>query len=183
MPVENPDDVPVEIPDNIITVTAGSSILWKLDNAGNPEGDGPSSSLEFINQGSFMVKSDEPIKSWTVNGLRFEPAEPIAEFRMLNISENIVIDLGTVRATAAAAQVDESNMCKVTCKGCTFSYLAAGLISVTEGEVPAGAPINIVADSATLASTGYTINGGEAINAGKASFRYTVTEDVVISAE
>ena len=71
-------------------------------------------------------------------------------------------------------------MCKVVCKGCTFTYLGAGIRSATQGEVPAGAPINVFADSSDLAKGGYSINGGEPENEGKAGFQFIVNEDVEI---
>ena len=127
-----------------------------------------------------MISSEDPIISWTLNGIRVQPAEPVNEFRVMNVTSDLSIDIRTARPTAADAVVDENNMCKVTCKGCTFSYSRGKLRSVTEGEVPAGAPINIVADNSDLAKNGYSINGGEPENQGKAGFQFVVNEDVEI---
>ena len=169
--------------DKTITVSCTSKVLRKLDSSGNAADEAPVSRLEFTNTGSFIVTSEEPIISWSVNGVRFEPAEPISEFKVLNVNDNISLNLKVNRPTAASVQVDESHMCKVTCTGCTFSYLPGKLRSVTTGEVPAGAPINIVADSTELAESGYRINGAEPSNIGLSSFRFIVTEDVEISAK
>ena len=170
-----------EVQDKTITVSCSSKVLRKLDSAGKPVEDAPASRLEFTNTGSFIVSSDEPIISWSVNGIQFEPAEPVSEFKVLNVTSNTSLSIKVNRPTVASVQVDESHMCKVTCVGCTFSYLPGKLRSVTSGEVPAGAPINIVADSTELAASGYRINGAEPTNAGLTSFRFFVNEDVEIS--
>lgn len=136
--------------------------------------------LEFVGSGSFKVSSEDPIASWTVNGMRFELPEPVREFKVTNVTSSMSLTFKVARASAAEIVVDENNMCKVTCKGCKFSYIAGGLRSVSEGEVPAGARINIIADGAEYSRNGYVINGGEAINAGKASFQFTVTEEISI---
>ena len=168
------------IENRAITVTSSSKNLFRLDNKGNITDASPVSSLEFNNAGSFAVRSDEPIKSWTVNGIRFEPAQPVNEFKVMNVTESIALDVKIARTSAAEAEIDESKMCKVTCKGCTFTYLSKGLRAVTEGEVPSGAPIRIIADNSDLAAGGYSINGGEPENVGKASLQLTVTDDVTI---
>ena len=172
-----------ELENRTIAVTSTAANLRKLDTAGHVvEGD-PVSRLEFQNTGSFIVSSEEAIKSWTINGVRYEPSQPVQEIRILNVTGDMSIDLNIARATAASAEVDESHMCKVTCEGCTFTYLRSGLRSVTEGEVPAGAPIRISADSPEHAANGYSVNGGEAQNQGLPSFQLTVTEDVTIVAK
>ena len=169
--------------DKTITITSTAKILRRLDAAGNViEGEELVSKLEFINTGSFIISSEDPIKSWTVNGIRFEPAEPVKELKLMNVTDSLSLDFKFSRS-AASAELDESRMCKVSCKGCTFSYVRGGLRSVTEGEVPAGAAINVVANSSENAANGYRINGGEPANVGLAAFRLVVTEDVVISAE
>ena len=162
------------------TVKATSKILRQLDDTGNVTDDAPVSSLEITGIGYVLVTSEEPIISWTLNGIRVQPAEPVNEFRVLNVTSDLSIDVKTARTSAADAVVDETRMCKVTCTGCTFSYSRGGLRSVTEGEVPAGAPINIIADSSDLAKNGYSVNGGDPENKGKASFKLTVSEDVNI---
>ena len=167
--------------DNTFTVSCSSRLLRKLDSSGKVIDGDPVSSLEFTNTGSFMVSSEEPIKSWSVNGIRFEPAEPINEFKIMNVTGSITLDVKINRATAASLQVDESHMCQVTCNGCTFSYLRGQLIYDASGQEPAGAAINVVADSSDLAAAGYRINGAEPIKIGLTSFQYIVTDDVEIS--
>ena len=174
------NDIVVE--NRTITVTSPSKVLLKLDSKGSISDAAPVSSLEFTNAGSFAVRSDDPIKSWTVNGIRFEPAQPVNEFKVTNVTESIVLDIKTVRSSSAEAELDESKICKVTCKGCTFTYLSKGLRSVTEGEVPSGARINVFADNSDLAAGGYSVNGGEPESVGKASLQITVTDDVTIVA-
>ena len=175
---------PAEEPEpKVITVSCNTKALRKLDKSGIAEEGDPVSSLDFgdATSGSFIVTSEEAIKSYTINGVQVEPAEPVNEFRVLNITDSVTLRLKINRVTAASAQVDESHMCKVTCTGCTFSYLRGGIRAAIEGEVPAGAPISIVADSAELAAVGYSVNGAEPINQGMASFRLTVTDDVEIT--
>ena len=167
--------------DNSFTVSCSSKLLRKLDASGNPvEGD-PSSSLQFTDTGSFIVTSEDPIKSWSVNGIRFEPTEPVNEFKVLNVTGSMSLNVKINRATAASMQVDESHMCHVTCNGCTFSYIRGQLISVTSGDVPAGAAISVVADSTELAANGYRINGAEPDKIGMTAFQLIVTDDVEIS--
>lgn len=175
-------DSDLVVENRTITVTASSKVLLKLDSKGSISDAAPVSSLEFTNAGSFAVRSDDPIKSWTVNGIRFEPAQPVNEFKVTNVTESIVLDIKTVRSSSAEAELDESKICKVTCKGCTFTYLSKGLRSVTEGEVPSGARINVFADNSDLAAGGYSVNGGEPESVGKASLQITVTDDVTIVA-
>ena len=179
-----PAETPVEPEVKVITVSCNAKALRKLDKSGTADEAAPSSSLDFgdASSGSFIVISEDPIKSYTINGVQIEPAEPVNEFRVLNVTDSVTLRLKINRVTAASAQVDESHMCKVTCKGCTFSYLRGGIRAVSEGEVPAGAPISVVADTAELAALGYSVNGAEPINQGLASFRLTVTDDVEIIA-
>ncbi len=163
-----------------IIISATSKILRLLDASGNVIDSTPSSRLEITGIGYVLVSSEEPIISWTLNGIHVQPAEPVNEFRLLNVTSDLSVDIKTSRITAADAVVDENNMCKVTCTGCTFSYIRNNLRSVTEGEVPSGAPINVFADTSDHAKNGYSINGGEPEHQGQAGFQFVVTEDVQI---
>ena len=171
---EDEDETAVNMPQTV-TVTANAKVLYKLDDPDNAF-----SSLEFNGTGSFRVFSEEPIAAWSVNGIRFEPAEPVNQFKITNVSSNISLDVKIRRASAAETVVDESHMCKVTCTGCTFSYNRGGLRSVTEGEVPAGARISVVAESSDFSKGGYSVNGADAVNAGKTSFQLDITDDTTI---
>ena len=174
-------EVQVTVVDKEVTITASGEYLYKIDSMGNITDEHPASSLVFTNSANFAVRSDDPIKSWIIDGIRFEPAEPVNSFNVLNVTESTSISINLVEKTAASAVVDESRMCKVTCTGCTFTCIARGLISATEGEVPAGSIISVFADDATTLSRGYSINGGEAEHQNLASFRLTVNEDVTIT--
>ena len=177
------DTVPAEdeeVAPDTFTVTATSKVLRALDNSGNPIDDKPSSQLEFTGVGSFLVASDTSIVSWSINGVRIQPAEPVKEFRILNVSSNLSLDIKTEQIAPESIEVDESNMCKVTCTGCTFTYIRGKLRSVEQGEVPAGAQINVTANTSDLAAGGYIVNGAEPENQGKAGFQLVVTEDVEI---
>ena len=162
-------------------VTCSAKALRTLDSSGTVADNDPVSELEFTGTGSFIVTSEDMIKSWTINGIRFEPDEPVKEFTITNATQNISVTLNTSRVSAASIEIDENRLCRVTCIGCTFTYIRGGLRSVTEGEVPAGAPINVIADSSDMAVSGYRINGGDPINAGLGSFRIIVNEDMEIS--
>ena len=179
---ETPEPEPEYDEDNpeirTVTVKTSSNLLRKLDSAGNIVDMEPASSLEFVNVGSCIVTSEEPILSWSVGGVRFQPPEPVREFRVLNITEDLTISIMVAQSSTITAQLDTEHMCKVTCKGCTFTYLGAGIRSATQGEVPAGAPIRIV--SSGNAENGYRINGGEPENQGKTSFVLTVTGNTEI---
>lgn len=176
----DPDSVAVEQENKTITVTSGSDVLRKLDAVGNVVEMDPVSSLEFLNVGSFIISSEEPIKSWTLNGIRFEPAEPVKEFKVLNVTEDVSVNIDIARSSTISVELDTDHMCRVSCKGCTFTFLSSGIRSASEGEVPSGAPIRVVADSTDDAAKGYRINGQDPQYQGKTSFLFTVTEDVEI---
>ena len=183
---ENPDAIEYaggELANNTIVITSSSNILRMLDAAGNLTEGEPSSRLEFLNTGSFLVVSDELIKSWTINGVNYEPSEPVKEFKVLDVTSDMSVEVKLSRTTAANAKVDENRMCKVKCTGCTFTYLSAGLRGATEGEVPSGAPVRIMADSPALAANGYSFNGAAPENQGLTSFQFIVNEDVEIIAK
>lgn len=187
IPAEQPAETTPAIPEasdknpsGSFTVSATSRVMYRMDASGNVIDESPSTTLRFTDVGYILITSDEPILSWTLNGVRIHPEQPVKEFRIMNVTADLSIDITTARVSAAEAVVDESHMCKVVCKGCTFSYARGKLRSVREGEVPAGAPINIVADSSDLAKNGYRINGAEPENMGKAAFQLVVNEDVEI---
>ena len=83
------------------TVSATSKILRLMDDSGNIVDDKPSSRLEFTGIGYIIVTSEDPIVSWTMNGIRIQPAEPVTEFRVLNITSDLSIDISTARVSAA----------------------------------------------------------------------------------
>jgi len=163
------------------TVTANGKYLFKADSMGNPEGDEGVSSLTFTGTGNVAVKSDNPIKSWTVNGVRIEPEEEMSSFKLLNLSADTTVNVKTAIKTAASAKVDESTTYTVTCEGCSFTYMAKGLKSVKEGEVPSGAVIYVFADKSESAVGGYSVNGGEPENLGASSMQLTITGDTNIA--
>lgn len=175
-----PEDEMFAAEPDAITVSASAKVLYKLDASGNKTDESPVSKLEFTGSSDILVASEEPIISWTINGVRIQPTEPVTEFKLVSVSSNVSMDIKIKQASAADAQVDESNMCHVVCEGCTFTYLPYKLMSVTEGDVPAGAPIRISANTSEGADAGYTINGGEPEGEGSANYQFTVTEDVKI---
>ena len=177
----NEDAIPEPEAPQPFTVSATGKYLIGLDAHGSPMNEDPVSSLEFTGSGSFIIKSEYPIKNWSVNGAKFEPAEPVTELKVTNVTEKTSLNVSVKKPTAADAQLDESHMCKVVCEGCTFTFRRGGLISVAEGEVPSGAIISIIAGDANLIANGYSINGGEPDHNNLSSFRLTVTDDVTIT--
>ena len=162
------------------TVSANGKYLFETDSSGKAKEKEAASSLTFIDKINVVVKSEDPIKSWTVNGIRFEPEEEINSFSLQKLTADTAISLKRAAKTAASAKVDEGNMVTVTCEGCTFTYLKGGLKKVSEGKVPSGAVIYVMADSYDAAANGYVINGGEAQNLGDSSVQITVTEDTKV---
>ena len=148
---------------------------------GNLKEDKGVSSLTFMNSGSFAVRSDEAIKSWTINGVRFEPQGEVTGFNVMNVTENTTVSLSVARKTAATATVDDSVSCKVTCKNCSFTYMPKELKSASSGEVPSGAVIFVFANNSASVPNGYRINGGEPEYQGLGSFQLTITGDTEIS--
>ena len=173
------DPEAVEVKDKPITVSATAKVLYKVNNMGKVEDTEPSSTLDFINSGSFLVKSSEPIKKFTLNGMRFEPAEPLYEFKILNVTDSVSLNLTTARVPIADQNLDTSNMVHVSCQGCTFTYMPT-LISVSQGQVPSGAFITVIGGNSDLLANGYSVNGGAPDHQGLASFRIQVTEDTNI---
>lgn len=74
------------------TVTCSDSVLKALDNAGKPVGE-PSARLIFEGPGSFIVSSDKPIRSWTINGIGNVPSSPVTEFQVSDVQEDLVVSL------------------------------------------------------------------------------------------
>ena len=164
-----------------ITVSASAAFLIPIDSMGKATSDTPVSTLTFTDTGNVSIRSEEPIKSWTINGIRFESGNPQNTINLFNISEDLTISLSTEQKTAASAQVDESVVCKVTCEGCAFTCATKGIRNATEGEVPSGSLITVFAKDSSALPNGYVINGAEAAYKNKASFQLTVTEDTNIT--
>lgn len=164
-----------------ITVSASAAFLIPIDSMGKATSDTPVSTLTFTDTGNVSIRSEEPIKSWTINGIRFESENPQNTINLFNISEDLTISLSTEQKTAASAQVDESVVCKVTCEGCAFTCATKGIRNATEGEVPSGSLITVFAKDSSALPNGYVINGAEAAYKNKASFQLTVTEDTNIT--
>lgn len=165
-----------ETANSVVTVSSSARVLYPLDQ---PDAKA-SSKLEFTGSGSFMVKSEEPISSWSVNGARFELAEPVFEFKVTNVTSSLNLDFSIQRKAASAIVVDESKPCTVTCEGCTFTCIPRKLYSVTEGQVPAGSQITVIAGNPSLAKKGYVINGADPDYQDLSSFSLIVEEDIKI---
>lgn len=80
-------------PAGSFTVSASSKILKRVDDTGSVMEDLPADSLEFEGCGHVLVTSDDPIISWTLNGICVQPDQPVKEFRITNITSDLVIDI------------------------------------------------------------------------------------------
>jgi len=169
------------IPDKEITVSATDVLLYPVDARGNlMEGEAGVSAMTFVNTGEFYLKADAPIKYVTFNGIRFQPAEPVTSIKLSGVSDDLFISAKLDKGLAEG-ELDYDNMCAVTCEGCTFTFRADGLTNVTSGQVPAGASITVLCTERDKTANGYIINGGEAVQQGKASFKLTITENTTIA--
>ncbi len=159
-----------------ITVTADQLTLIPVDSRGNLLEDQAASVLTFQNSGNVAVRSDAPVKYWTVNGIRIEPVGGnVNSFLLKNIKTDLSISARLDTSSAVpAANVDAGNLCEVTCSGCVFTYYDGGLVSVSSGSVPAGAAVIVIANKGTDTSAGYTVNGEAATHIGTPSFRLVI---------
>lgn len=181
---------PAEVPEEpagpkIITVTADKVTMYPVDSRGNAIEDQAAETLTFEDIGSVAVRSDEPVKYWTVNGIRIEPdGDNVTSFVLKNITSDLVISAKVQKASSAAAssaEINPDSPCEVTCTGCTFTYHKGGLKSATSGTVPAGATIIVFTSDAQAAQRGYSINGDSPEHQGSTSFRLKIEEDTTIS--
>ena len=89
---------------------------------------------------------------------------------------------GSEAKTASAtkeSEVDTSKMCTVKCENCRFT--GGDYQYVTNGKVPYGTVITVVASSDGDTAKGYSINGGEYGGKNKATVKIQVFEDCTIS--
>lgn len=167
----------------IITITANKVTLCPVDSRGNAILDQAAPSLTFEDSGSVAVISDEPVKYWTINGIRIEPSGVCpTSFVLKNITTDLVISAKIQQSAVniPAEDVDPNTPCNVTCTGCSFTYHSGGLSSVTSGTVPAGATIIVFSTDPDAASKGFTINGTPD-HKGTTSFRLKITGDTTIT--
>lgn len=75
------------------TVSATSEILKRVDDTGSVTDDLPVDSLQFEGSGNVLVISDDPIVSWTLNGICVIPDQPVKEFMITDITSDLVIDI------------------------------------------------------------------------------------------
>ena len=165
-----------EIPeDTTFTVRGENVTLYPMDAYGNRVEEEAATILTFEDNANVFVQANGDVKYWTVNGMRIEPSASVSAVSLRNVTSDL-----TISAALAGSTISETDVVHITCEGCTFTCSKANLKNVTEGNVPAGAPIVVVADSSDAASKGYSINGGSFEHAGEASFRLTVHEDTTI---
>lgn len=187
----NAAPAPAEVPEEpagpkIITITADKVTLYPVDSRGNAIEDQAAESFTFEDVGSVAVRSEEPVKYWTVNGIRIEPeGDNVTSFVLKNITTDLVISAKAQKSSSSASSssdaVDPDSPCEVTCTGCTFTYHKGGLKSATSGTVPAGATIIVFTSDAQAAQRGYSINGDAPEHQGSTSFRLKIEEDTTIT--
>ena len=165
----------------MITVTATKADLFPVDSKGTILEDQKASTLSFEGSANVAVRSEEPVKYWTINGIRVEPIGETTGFVFRNVTSDMKISAKLDNGTAAADEVDFDSPCQVVCEGCVFTSHDAGLFSVSSGSVPSGATIFILSNGGEGAAKGYRINGGDIEHKGDTSFRLKITEDVTIS--
>ena len=167
-----------EIPENTVFTIRGENVtLYPVDAYGNRLDEEASDMLTFEGNTNVAVQSNGEVKYWVINGMRVEPAGSgfLPGFTLRNVTTNLTI---TAVVDGGSVTEEEGNTVQITCEGCTFTYGKGNLKNVSEGQVPAGAAIIIVADG--NASGGYSINGGNFEHVGEASFRLVVSGDTVI---
>jgi len=170
----------VETGPKVITVTAEKVSVFPIDSRGNKLSDQPVTSLTFEDSGNVLISSDTPVKYWMVNGMRIEPEGDVNSFVLKNVTSSLKISAKLAKV-ASTENVDPNTPCEVTCSGCTFTYHAGGLSSVTSGSVPMGATIIVLATNTSAVNSGYTINDEGPENVGSKSFTLKIEEDTEIS--
>ena len=74
-----------------ITIRAENLTLMPLDKDGNPAADEPASVLTVAPPASVLVKSEQPVEYWTINGIVFQPADSIGSFILGNITSDLTV--------------------------------------------------------------------------------------------
>ena len=74
-----------------ITIRAENLTLIPLDKDGNPAADEPASVLTVAPPASVLVKSEQPVGYWTINGIVFQPADSIGSFILGNITSDLTV--------------------------------------------------------------------------------------------
>ena len=163
----------------IVRVFAKDATLYPVDGYGRLVEDGAAQELTFEGSGNLAVRANGEIRYWLINGIRIDPEESVSGFMLRDVATDLIIT--AVLSNRSAQAIDESKLVSVTCEGCRFTWSKGDIKNAVSGQVPAGAEILIIANPAP--ESGYSLNGAPFENAGKMSFRITVTEDTVIKAE
>ena len=174
------DEGEIEEEESIITINGENVSLYPLDSRGNVTSEEKATTLTFEDAGNVKVVADGPVNYWIIDGMRFEPADPLSGFTLKNVTHSLDISAVLQQVSASDNNIDDSVQFTVTCEGCTFTYLKGDISSAVSGSVPSGASVTVMADTSELADRGYCINGGEASHEGQASFRLKITEDTTI---
>ena len=192
-PTATPEPTPTPTPEPTeVVITARNVLLYRLDDSGNPIGEGVNQLIFDLSGGSFKaaVKEGDQVLYWQFDGNHVESDVPATSYTFLNVKKSMSISAKVISAAQAAraANLDYNNMVRVTCEGCYFSFSLDGIVRQTEGEVPSGAEITVIAGAAGTAagrknsiSGGYSVNGGAYDHVNKATFKLVVTEDTTIT--
>ena len=170
-------------PASVVTITGKDVLLYQIDAKGQPVGDGQST-MTFADSAAFHVRPAEEgeIQYWLFGDLRVEPAEAVSGFTLRGVTSDLTVSVKQKKTSASATEnLDYDHPCKITCSNCFFTFLPSGLSYATEGEVPAGAKITVIAGQGADLGKGYTINGASGQQGNKVTFTFTVQEDTVFS--
>ena len=179
------DEDDEDAPPPTITITAKNALLYKTDRKGNIQDSEGQAFLTFEGSGNFAVKAEEATAVWTINGVKYQPSEPVTGFVLIDVRQDMTISAQKQKKAAVATpnpadNLDYTNKVHIECSGCTFTFMASNLIKQTSGDVPAGAEITIIPEKGKKLTGGYIINGASPVGQGFASYKLTVTEDTEI---
>ena len=179
------DEDDEDAPPPTITITAKNALLYKTDRKGNIQDSEGQAFLTFEGSGNFAVKAEEATAVWTINGVKYQPSEPVTGFVLIDVRQDMTISAQKQKKAAVATpnpadNLDYTNQVHIECSGCTFTFMASNLIKQTSGDVPAGAEITIIPEKGKKLTGGYIINGASPVGQGFASYKLTVTEDTEI---
>ena len=167
----------------VINITASNALLYPVNAKGKASEEG-SASLSSTGSASFYVApaSEGEIQYWTFNGVRVEPDTQVTGFTFRGVTSDMSVSVKIKKASSdASADLDYQNMCKITCSNCFFTFMPDGITYASEGEVPAGAKITVIAGQGADLEKGYTINGETGQQQNKVTFTMVVEADTSFS--
>ena len=162
-----------------VTVRASNALLYPVNAKGKASEEG-ADVMTFEGSANFYVApaSEGEVQYWTFNGIRLEPDAQVNGFTLRGVTSDLSVSVKTKKTSSSAtADLDYQNMCRITCTNCFFTFMADGISYATEGEIPAGAKITVIAGQGADLAKGYTINGEAGQQANKVTFTMVVEAD------